>query len=337
MRIGFTYDAREDYLRAGLDEEHTAEFDTEETIASIDHALTSLGHEIDRIGNVRQLTSRLAAGDRWDLVFNIAEGLLGISRESQVPALLDAFDIPYTFSDPVVLGLTLHKGLAKRVVRDLGLDTPDFIVVEQDADLDGVELEPPLFAKPVAGGSSMGISKASKICDLAQAAGVCRMLRARFGQPVILESFLPGREFTIGIVGTAGRARVLGAMEILLQDEAEPEIYSYANKRDYHRVVRYRLADGEVAARASELALRAWIGLGCRDAGRVDVKLDSNGNPHFLEVNPLAGLHPEHSDLVIICRLCGIRYVQLLEMILESAEQRRIAQVRELRPRRHGT
>jgi D-alanine-D-alanine ligase len=169
----------------------------------------------------------------------------------------------------------------------------------------------------------MGISVDSKISDLARVAGVCRSLRARFNQPVLLETFLSGSEFTVGIVGTGAKARVLGAMEILLRGEAEPEIYSYANKRDYRSVVNYRLADCEASARAKELALRAWTGLGCRDAGRVDVRFDDAGKPNFLEVNPLAGLHPEHSDLVIMCRHLGIGYTQLLKMILDSAQERR--------------
>ncbi|MGO9934595.1 MAG: D-alanine--D-alanine ligase [Steroidobacteraceae bacterium] len=327
MKIGFTYDTRGDVAPEGFDVEQAAEFDSAETIQAIEVGLSSLGHDVDRVGHVRNLTRRLAAGERWDLVFNIAEGLTGLGRESQVPALLDAFDIPYTFSDPVVLGLALHKGFAKRVIRDLGLATADFVVVDSDADLDGIDLAPPLFAKPVAGGSSMGISSACKILDLGQARAVCRSLRARFRQPVILESFLPGREFTVGIAGTGAKARVLGAMEILLQSQAEPQIYSYTNKRDYLRLVRYRLAVGEAAARAQELALRAWVGLGCRDAGRVDVRLDGAGTANFLEANPLAGLHPEHSDLVIICRLMGLSYVQLLQLILDSAEERRISHV----------
>src|SRR4051812_23775661 len=107
MRIGLTYDLRSEYLAAGYGEEETAEFDRADTIDALEQALVALGHEADRIGNVRQLTQRLALGDRWELVFNIAEGLHGIAREAQVPALLDAFDIPYTFSDPLVMALCL--------------------------------------------------------------------------------------------------------------------------------------------------------------------------------------------------------------------------------------
>ena len=132
MKIGITYDLRQYYLSQGMGEEETAEFDSPVTIESIDSTLSELGHVTDRIGNIRNLTSRLAAGDHWDLVFNIAEGIRGFGREAQVPALLEAYDIPYTFSDPLVLSLTLHKGMTKHVIRDLGIPTADFAVVETD-------------------------------------------------------------------------------------------------------------------------------------------------------------------------------------------------------------
>ncbi len=126
MRVGITYDLKEDYVSSGLSDEEAAEFDHPATIEAIESTLRDLGFETDRIGNLNRLLDRLAHGQRWDLVFNIAEGLRGIGREAQVPALLDAFEIPYTFSDPLVLSLTLHKGMTKHVVRDLGIPTPDF-------------------------------------------------------------------------------------------------------------------------------------------------------------------------------------------------------------------
>lgn len=337
MKIGITYDLREEHLQRGFTEEETAEFDTEETIHAIAAGLALLGHQTHRIGSIRSLTSRLAAGQRWDLVFNIAEGLNGYSRESRVPALLDAYDIAYTFSDPVVLGLTLHKALAKHVVRDMGIGTPDFMVFNSETDLDGFRLPFPVFAKPVAGGSSMGISRASKIPHLKALLRICRELRERFHQPVLVECFLPGREFTVGIiVGTGPAARVIGALEILLRPEAELEIYSYINKCDYESLVRYRLADDAAVGQVMALALSVWTRLNCRDAGRVDVRLDSSGKPSFLEVNPLPGLHPEHSDLVILCRMLGIRFEQLLELILDSAAKRRLITANEFRGPHHS-
>jgi len=322
VRIGLTYDLREDYLRQGYGEEETAELDSLETICAIEGALASLGHQTDRIGHIGNLTARLAGGEKWDLVFNMAEGWNGLGREAQAPALLDAFGIPYTFSDPVVLALALHKGMTKHVARDMGVATADFAVVDSESDLEQIRLQPPLFVKPVAAGSSMGISRASKICQLQELAPACRLLWTRFRQPVLVESFLPGREFTVGILGTGSRAQALGVMEILLTDQAEPEVYSYVNKQNYYERVRYRLANDVVALRAMEAALRVWKGLGCRDAGRVDLRCDIHGNPNFIEVNPLAGLHPEHGDLLVLCRLLGLGYVQVIRAILESAQER---------------
>ena len=103
MRIGLTYDLRADYLALGYCEEETAEFDRDETVQAIEASIRRLGHTTERIGNVFRLTEALARGDRWDLVFNIAEGMRGFGREAQVPALLDAYGIPYTFSDPLVM------------------------------------------------------------------------------------------------------------------------------------------------------------------------------------------------------------------------------------------
>jgi len=328
MRVGITYDLRAEYLSQGFAEEETAEFDSIETIDAIDVALCRLGHETDRIGNIRSLTKRLAIGERWDLVFNIAEGMYGFGREAQVPALLDAFSVPYTFSDPLVLALALHKGMTKRLVATLGIATPGFAIVRGDSDLEAVTLPWPVIAKPIAGGTSAGISRASRARSKDELASVCGKLIEQFRQPVLVETFLSGQEFTAGLVGTGPKARVLGVMEILLHGNAELDVYSYANKRDYLTRVSYRLADQEMAQRAADMALRVWNGLGCRDAGRLDLRCDGAGNLNFLEINPLAGLHPVDSDLVILCRLLGISHHSLIEMIMTSAQERAAAGAR---------
>lgn len=322
MKIGFTYDLRDEYLRQGYSEEETAEFDAAETIEAIDQALTSLGHTVERIGGVTSLTHRVAKGHRWDLVFNYAEGLFGFGREAQVPALLDAFQIPYTFSDALIMALTLHKGFTKHVVRDMGIPTPNFAVVADQDEIPRVDLAYPLFVKPVAGGSSVGISAASCVANAGDLDSVSRDLLRRFRQPVLVETFLPGRELTVGIVGTGRQARVIGVMEVLFSAGAEGYGYSYANKKQYLDVIRYELAEDSAAADAAEIALRVWTGLGCRDAGRVDIRCDSAGKLHFLEINPLAGLHPRHSDLIILSRLRRIPYGQLVEWIVTSATAR---------------
>ena len=320
MRIGFTYDLRDDYLREGYSAEETAEFDAVETIDAIDQALVSLGHTVDRIGGVKNLAARVTAGERWDLVFNYAEGMFGLAREAQVPSLLDAFQIPYTFSDGLVFALTLHKGMTKHVVRSLGIRTPDFAVVSSMSDVAAVRLPYPLFVKPVAGGSSVGVSAASYVTDAASLAATCRDLLDKYRQPALVETFLPGREFTVGITGTGSRARVIGVLEVTLTGDAEAHGYSYANKK--HVNARYQLANDGPAVAAAELALRAFKGLGCRDLARVDCRCDRDGRPQFLEVNPLAGLHPVLGDLVILAELAGVSYRELIELIVRSARER---------------
>ncbi len=322
MRVGLTYDLRQDYLAAGHGLEETAEFDSIETIEAIEGALRRYGLAPDRIGNLRQLVARLAAGERWDFVFNIAEGMRGIGREAQVPALLDAYGIPYSFSDPLVMALTLHKGMAKHVVRDRGVPTAPFAVVEDMADLAAVDLPFPLFAKPVAEGTGKGVTPASRIASPAALRRVCRRLLSRYRQPVLIETFLPGREFTVGVIGTGVAATPVAVMEVVLTERAEAGVYSYVNKEECDARVRYHLADDAEAREAARVALAAWRALGCRDGGRVDVRSDAAGRPQFLEVNPLAGLHPEHSDLPILSRLAGLSYDELIGRILDSAFRR---------------
>ncbi len=325
MLIGLTYDLRQEYLAAGLSEDETAEFDRPDTVASIEQALTQLGHKTDRIGHVRQLAARLVRGDRWDLVFNIAEGLSGIAREAQVPALLDAYGIAYTFSDPLVMALSLHKGLTKTVVTAGGVLTPLFAVIERATDLSHINLRFPLFAKPIAEGTGKGVTPASKITDGEALRTVVPELLQKYSQPVLLEEFLPGREFTVGITGTGAAAVAIGTLEVILLQGAEADAYSYVNKERCEELVEYRLVradnDPHVAV-AEQMALMAWRLLGCRDAGRVDLRCEAAGLPSFLEVNPLAGLHPEHSDLPILATKIGMPYVELIGRIVASAEPR---------------
>lgn len=319
MTVGLTYDLREDYLREGYSLEETAEFDKPDTIDAIETVLLQNGFATERIGHVKALAARLSAGCRWDMVFNIAEGLHGLGREAQVPALLDAFQIPYTFSDALGQALTLHKGMAKHVVRDLGIPTPDFAVIADEEDLACVRLPYPLFAKPVAEGTGKGITALSKIDTAADLKNVCLKLLKAFRQPVLVETYLPGREFTVGIVGTGRAARVLGVMEVILNAEAEQHAYSYDNKENYEDRVRYAAVHDEEALKAAEVSLAAWRGLDLKDGGRVDLRSDAQGLPHFIEVNALAGLNPVRSDLPILCRLAGIPYDRLIMDIFHSA------------------
>ena len=322
MTVGLTYDLRSEWLKEGYSDLETAEFDREETVAAVESALRSEGLVTERIGSYRGLIAALSAGTRWDLVFNFCEGMHGLGREALVPALLDAYRIPYTFSDAVVLAVCLHKGLTKHVVRDAGVPTPDFAVVESGADVESVKLRYPLFAKPIGEGTGKGITSESRIGSMEELRKICESLLDAYQQPVLVEEYLPGREFTSAIIGTGADARVVGTMEIIPLSTADANAYTYMNKEYCDDRVRYELAQGPEAEACARLALDAWKALGGRDAGRVDIRMDAGGKPSFIEVNPLAGLHPVHSDLPIICTMVGITFQDLIGEIVGSARKR---------------
>ena len=189
MKIGLTYDLRSEYLALGYSEEETAEFDRDDTISSIESTLNTLGHTSERIGNVHKLIEYLSRGKRWDLVFNIAEGFNGVSREAQIPAILDVYQIPYTFSDPLVMALTLHKGMTKHIIRDSGIPTPAFCVIEHAGQIPDIAFAPPFFVKPVSEGTGKGISAASIIREPAALQKTCESLIVKYKQPILVEQF----------------------------------------------------------------------------------------------------------------------------------------------------
>jgi D-alanine-D-alanine ligase len=322
LAIALCYDLKADYLAAGFAPADVMEFDEEDTLAALAGALFQAGHHPERVGRGVELARRLAAGERWDLVFNLSEGVRGRSREAQVPALCEMFDQPYTFSDPLTCAVTLDKALAKRLVRDHGLPTPAFAVVERPEDAAAVDLPLPLFVKPLAEGSSKGVTGQSRVETRAELIAACADLLAAFHQPVLVESFLPGREMTVGILGNGAEAGVLGVLEVAFRAGSDPA-YTAANKREYADRVDYRLLDGEpIARRARQVALAAYHALGCRDVARIDLRCDAAGEPCFLEVNPLPGLHPTYSDLPILAARTGTPYAELIGQVVEAAARR---------------
>lgn len=322
-RIGLVYDLRNAYLAEGFSPDDVAEFDSVATIDALAGALRALGYRVDRIGHGRRLAERLVQGDRWDLVFTIAEGLRGRSREAQVPALLELYDVPYTFSDPLVCALTLDKALTKQLVRAAGIPTPPFHVVRSTADISRVRLPGTLFAKPIAEGTGKGVDARSCVRSRRALGAVCRRLLRRYAQPVLVEEYLPGREFTTAVLGTGNDARVLGTMELAIRPDARTRDYSYEVKERCETLVHYfPMPPGPLRRTVEDLALRAYRALQCRDAGRLDFRLDRRGRPAFLELNPLPGLHPTHSDLPMIATQQGMSYRELIGTIVRSAVRR---------------
>jgi len=323
LLVGLVYDLRKDYLAAGFSEEQSAEFDSEETIAALDETISLLGYKVQRIGNARALCSRLSANDRWDLVFNIAEGVTGRSREAQVPGILEVYGIPYTFSDPLVSAVTMDKAVTKRLVRGVGINTPDFMLVHAMSDLSSCQMKFPLFAKPVAEGTGKGIDQHSRIESIRQLELTCKKLLEQFKQPVLIEEFLPGREFTIGVTGTGRDARVIGTMEVKILPEAGEKIYSFETKENWKKLVKYsRVEDKILRDEIESLVLKVYQTLECRDAARVDIRLDASGEPSFMEINTLPGLNPGHSDLPMLAAQEGLSFKDLIGAIIASAMKR---------------
>lgn len=320
MTVGLVYDLRDDYLAQGFTEEQAAEFDSAATIDALEKAIQSVGYATERIGNGMALAQQLAAGKRWDLVFNIAEGLYGRSREAQAPALLEMYGIPYTCSDPLVCALTLDKAMTKRVLQSAGLHTPRFAVVTSPVQVESLDLNYPLFAKPLAEGTGKGVDKDSRVDSPAALKKVCTRLLERFAEPVLVEEYLPGREFTTAILGTGRDARVLGTIEFRIEANAPAQDYSFDVKEQCEQCVTYfPMPKGALRDEAEALALAAYRVLECRDTGRVDIRLDAQGRPAFIEINPLPGMHPTHSDLPMIAAQEGMSYEELIGSIVRSA------------------
>jgi D-alanine-D-alanine ligase len=309
MRIALVYDLRDDYRALGFSEEEVAEFDSVATIDQLAGAVEGLGCEVVRAGRGQVLAARFVAGERFDLVVSIAEGVKGRSREAQVAALCELFDQPYLFSDALTMAACLDKAVAKRLVRDAGVKTPAFAVAEKSASEIAGWADFPAFVKPLAEGTGKGCEAASLVRNQAE-------LQAAATR--VVEQYLPGREFTVGIVGNGEDARALGVCEILLRENAEANVYSLHNKELCEDLVIYAPADDKEARLAGTHALQAYRALECRDAARIDFRSDTKGEPYFLEANPLAGLNPWHSDLPILAAQNGIEFEALIGMILDA-------------------
>jgi D-alanine-D-alanine ligase len=295
MKIGLTFDLRSWYIDRGYSMDETAEFDKQETVDALENSLKMMGHETEPIGNTFQLIEALAAGRRWDMVFNIAEGLYGDGRESVVPAILDQYKIPYVFSGPVIMGLSLNKHLAKLVVAAAGVPVSPGYLMTELKDIDKCNLKYPLFVKPVSEGTGKGITEKSLVNSLVELKKMVEWILTEFRQPALVEEYLPGREFTVGVVGYGEEATAIGGMEVICANNLP---YSVEVKENYLDYCKYKPLDPDIIDECKSVALRAWKALDAVDAGRIDLKADRNGKICFIEANPLAGLNPVHSDII---------------------------------------
>ena len=325
-----------------------AEWDSPETIAAVERALSGLG-EVIRLEASADFPQRLRE-TRPDIVFNMAEGLTGQNRESHVPAICEFFDVPYSGSDPFTLSLCLHKARTKQMLQFYGIPTAPFALVDSLAETKAVKkaslLRYPLFAKPVQEGSSKGITERNYIRDGDELLACVSELLEVYEQPVLLEEFLPGAEFTCGIIGNGREARVLPLVGIRF--EALPEgalpIYGFEAKwiwdtpeRPLQMFECPAKVDDSLRAAIEAVTLRAYSALGCRDWSRVDVRLDAKGIPNIVEINPLPGILPNPEDnscLPKAARAAGMGYEELIQSCLLAAARRQGVKVG--RTRRNG-
>jgi D-alanine-D-alanine ligase len=325
LRVGITYNLKKDFsLQRNHPIDFLEEFDSEETIDAIQDVLRREGHEVIKLGGNTGLIDRLRKTP-VDIVFNIAEGLKGRNREAHIPALLEFLNIPYTGSDPLTLSLTLDKSMAKRIVMSENIPTPKFKRVERVEDLDGLDLNYPLFVKLCYEGSSKGVRLDSKILDHWSLEGKTRWLLETYGPPLLVEEFVSGPEFTVGILGNED-ASVLGVMYIEIKGiPLEEAIYSLEVKREWEEKVKYHCPppiEKKLLRKIEEVALRSFRALECRDVSRVDIRVGKDEAAYFLEINPLPGLSPVYGDLPIIAKQMGWDYDRLVKTIFHHALRR---------------
>jgi D-alanine-D-alanine ligase len=325
LRVGFTYNVKRVKPTVDASEDSEAEYDSPATLQAIREAIASWGHEVIDLEANQELPSVLSTTP-LDIVFNIAEGFKGRNRESQVPAMLELLDIPYTGSDPATLSLALDKALAKKIVRQAGIHTPNFQLMitgkeRLNKDFTGF----PLMVKPVAEGSSKGVVSKSVCHSEAELREVVKEIVGKYQQPALIEEYIGGREFTVGLLGER-RPRVLPPMEIVFLDKEEKNpVYSFQHKLDFNDRIRYDAPAKIEPALLEKLRAAArgsFMALGCRDVARIDFRMDDKGRIFFIECNPLPGLTPGWSDLVLIAQGAGMDYRTLIGEIMAPAIRR---------------
>lgn len=311
------------------------EFDSPETVDAIARVLEADGHEVVLLGDGRRFLVAML-DDAPDFVFNIAEGEgVGRNREARVPAVLEMLDVPHSGSDPFTLSATLDKAVAKQLVREL-VAVPDAVLVPHpltsEGDLlallragFGPTLKWPVILKPSLEGSSKGIRGKCLADTVEEAASRVSELSRDYGQSILVEQYIEGDEVTVGVIGNGCETKVLGAMRVIPKSIEPRFVYSLEVKRDWERRVEYeapaRLPEpvSERLMRSAEIAYQA---LGCRDVARIDFRVARDGTPYFLEANPLPGLSPKTSDLVILARGHGISHEDLIRRIFRTALRR---------------
>jgi len=302
-----------------------AEFDEPETVEAIADALRGGGYAPELLEATEDFPQKLAAAHP-DLVFNIAEGRAGRSRESQIPAICDYFGVPYTGSDAATLGIALDKSLTKRLVESFGVRTPASFVLDCREPVFPEQTAFPVLLKPNAEGSSKGVSDSCVARNGDELRAMAAREFARYGEDLLAEQYIPGREFTVGLLGNGRDVRVFEPMEIRFRKlRGDWAVYSYEVKRDYRDYIEYECPaqlPEQQRRTLMENARTVFSALGCLDFARIDFRLAPDGTVYFIEANPLPGLAPGYSDYPMLAGFNGVSYGDLVRGVLECALER---------------
>jgi D-alanine-D-alanine ligase len=336
MRIGLAYNEKP-HPKSSLGElastsDAFAEWDEPSTIDAVEQALRRFGSVV-RLEADALFPQKLALA-RPQIVFNMAEGLSGPNREAHVPAICEYLGVPYTGSDPLTLSLTLDKARAKEILAFRGIPTARFALVDRAEALAGVDLPLPLFVKPVAEGSGKGIF-ANNLCETeSQLLERVLFLLKEYEQPVLIETYLPGQEFTVAIMGNGADARCLPLVgfDFTTLPEGATPVYGYEAKWLWddaeHQLDIYECparVPADLGRAIERAALDAYSALGCRDWCRIDVRLDAAGVPNVVELNPLPGIIPDpkmNSCFPKAARVAGMSYDELIQGVVQIAWRR---------------
>ncbi len=320
LRVGIAYNLKKGVGSGAEDME--AEYDSSDTIQAIREVFESAGVGAELLEADSDFARKVKEA-KVDLVFNIAEGTHGRGREAQVPAILSFLGIPFSGSDETTLAVSLDKALTKRYLSTFQVRTPSYRCLKSPELPENFSLRFPLIVKPNSEGSSKGISDLAIVRDRRQLSEVLKRNFSLYGEPMLVEEYIAGREFTIGVLGNGSGAKVFEPMEICYLGSGEDDrIYSYRVKKDYKRYIEYRcppdLPTG-LCAQMKETAAQIYDELECRDFSRIDFRLSEDETLYFIEINPLPGLAPGYSDYPMLAQLCGMDYRTLVLSVLNSA------------------
>jgi len=329
MKIALTYNLKEKDESKPPD--YFSEFDSEETVNSIVCALKKNGHQVLPVNAGRENLFNYFRKNRVDMVFNIAEGQSGKFRESEIPAILDYLEIPYTGSNTFSLALALNKALTKKILIAENIPTPLFQLFSSGDEILDSRLRFPLIVKPNFEGSAKGINSSNVVSDEETLKLRVKELVGRYNQEVLVEEFIEGKELTVGVIEN-GKAVVLPILEIDFSDCTKSGEFIYSWKmKEFQGNKELGLApnfycparlDKETEKLVKETALKTHHAVGCYDVSRTDIRLDKNNVPYVLEINPLPGLDPKESNLPIMAYAAGMKYEDLINAILKSAHDR---------------